>query len=53
MILYRKYHDFMDEYLQLRHMSLLESVNECEPHYYLPHRGLQKEDSLTTKLRNF
>ena len=46
------YHDFMKEYLRLGHMESVESrqifKNES---YYLPHHGVVKESSSTTKLR--
>lgn len=44
----RQYLDFMREYQDLGHMTL---HNENSHIYYLPHHGVLKEDSLTTKLR--
>ncbi|XP_072400953.1 uncharacterized protein [Diabrotica undecimpunctata] len=49
-----KYHEFMQEYIQLGHMSKVEDktdFNSETPNYYLPHHGVLKETSLTTKLR--
>ncbi|XP_045777393.1 uncharacterized protein LOC123875556 isoform X2 [Maniola jurtina] len=45
-----RYRDFMSEYLKLGHMS------ECDNHlrnlgYFIPHHGVVRESSLTTKLR--
>uniref|UniRef100_A0AAG5DS52 Integrase catalytic domain-containing protein n=1 Tax=Anopheles atroparvus TaxID=41427 RepID=A0AAG5DS52_ANOAO len=47
-----EYHKFMQEYLQLRHMRLV-NTDEKEPAttYYLPHHPVFKESSTTTKLR--
>jgi len=47
------YSAFLEEYLQLGHMT---PVNEDEdkedlPHFYMPHHGVVKETSSTTKLR--
>ncbi|XP_072384459.1 uncharacterized protein [Diabrotica undecimpunctata] len=42
------------EYIQLGHMSKVEDktdFNSETPNYYLPHHGVLKETSLTTKLR--
>lgn len=50
----RQYVDFIREYEQLGHMSEIEPVedgNDEDVSYYLPHHGVLKEDSLTTKLR--
>lgn len=46
------YCDFMKEYIDLDHMQL--SCNEtdlCNPTYYLPHHGVLRPDSASTKLR--
>ncbi|XP_050301535.1 uncharacterized protein LOC126739769 [Anthonomus grandis grandis] len=47
----RMYQGFMDEYRDLGHMSevVLEDVNKFA--YYMPHHGVMKKESLTTKLR--
>lgn len=46
-----QYCAFMQEYIDLGHMSLNENIN-ADPHsYYLPHHGVIRESSLTTKLR--
>ncbi|GJQ70138.1 hypothetical protein Trydic_g22605 [Trypoxylus dichotomus] len=44
------YTNFMEEYETLGHMTKLESVDNTKPCYYLPHHGVFKESSLTTKL---
>lgn len=45
----RRYTEFMREYNDLGHMT---KINECgHPNYYLPHHGVIKESSTTTKLR--
>lgn len=44
------YNNFMTEYEQLGHMSSSAS-SEANVSCYLPHHGVLKEDSLTTKLR--
>ncbi|XP_046748847.1 uncharacterized protein LOC124412775 [Diprion similis] len=48
-----QYHDFMNEYITLGHMSEIQSSNkDNESHrYYIPHHAVLKESSLTTKLR--
>ncbi|XP_076301510.1 uncharacterized protein LOC143219381 [Lasioglossum baleicum] len=46
-----QYCDFLNQYSQLGHMSLVEgSSNENQTHY-LPHHGVLKPSSITTKLR--
>jgi len=46
------YSNFMLEYANLGHMKLVpESLPESSHAYYLPHHGVIKESSLTTKLR--
>ncbi|XP_044594867.1 uncharacterized protein LOC123272233 [Cotesia glomerata] len=46
------YHGFMDEYQRLQHMRLVsKSTAEPKHSYYLPHHGVIREQSLTTKLR--
>lgn len=46
-----KYVKFMEEYLQLGHMSENKYTNKNNNNYYLPHHGVIKEQSSTTKLR--
>ncbi|XP_036347058.1 uncharacterized protein LOC118756401, partial [Rhagoletis pomonella] len=46
----RLYSDFMQEYMDLGHMSMA-SLLAGAPVYYLPHYCVRKEDSTTTKLR--
>ncbi|XP_039309090.1 uncharacterized protein LOC105201565 [Solenopsis invicta] len=50
---YERYLQFMREYYELQHMSLVESfnVNDNKRVVYLPHHGVVKETSSTTKLR--
>lgn len=50
-ILRNMYTDFMNEYLSLGHMSRLNNFTHDMPHYFLPHMGVLREQSLTTKLR--
>ncbi|XP_050684778.1 uncharacterized protein LOC126979511 isoform X3 [Leptidea sinapis] len=52
-ILQKLYFDFMREYIELGHMTEINSFdwNSTEPSYYLPHHGVMKESSSTTKLR--
>ncbi|XP_078051961.1 uncharacterized protein LOC144478115, partial [Augochlora pura] len=45
-----EYSEFLREYLQLGHMSIIESPIR-EEGYYLPHHGVVKDNSVTTKLR--
>lgn len=46
------YSAFIDEYVQLGHMKLIEdSQPEPKPSYYLPHHCIVRPDSITTKLR--
>lgn len=46
----KQYSDFIKEYADLKHMSLVSSPPR-EKTYYLPHHCVFKEDSTTTKLR--
>ena len=45
--------DFLEEYIQLGHMTPLNELEEKKkfPCFYLPHHGVLKETSSTTKLR--
>ncbi|XP_011877666.1 PREDICTED: uncharacterized protein LOC105567409, partial [Vollenhovia emeryi] len=48
----RTYFDFMNEYNQLQHMCIVSDQKYDPPQvYYLPHHGVIRETSLTTKLR--
>lgn len=44
------YIDFLEEYEQLGHMTLVKNKN-TDFAYYIPHHGVLREDSATTKLR--
>ncbi|XP_054259330.1 uncharacterized protein LOC128984071 [Macrosteles quadrilineatus] len=44
------YFDFMSDYSSSGHMELAHNVDLSAPHYYLPHHGVLKESSSTTKL---
>ncbi|XP_076301924.1 uncharacterized protein LOC143220066 [Lasioglossum baleicum] len=46
-----RYRSFLDEYLQLNHMELATGIRENTKNYYLPHHGVWRESSSTTKLR--
>ncbi|XP_071057316.1 uncharacterized protein [Onthophagus taurus] len=45
------YSDFIHEYEKLGHMERCLEKGDVELAYYLPHHGVLKEDSTTTKLR--
>lgn len=45
------YREFMHEYLSLGHMEKVENMNLDKISYYMPHHGVLKADSLSTKLR--
>ncbi|XP_012543645.1 uncharacterized protein LOC105841073 [Monomorium pharaonis] len=46
------YSEFISEYARLQHMQLVSDDGALPPHsYYLPHHGVWKEHSSTTKLR--
>ncbi|XP_043468116.1 uncharacterized protein LOC122502236 [Leptopilina heterotoma] len=47
----RNKEDFINEYEQLGHMSKVKDKEPPRYSFYLPHHGVLKEDSLTTKLR--
>ena len=48
----KSYSDFIKEYEKLQHMKLVSNSNPEPQHcYYLPHHGVLRESSLTTKLR--
>ncbi|XP_012524189.2 uncharacterized protein LOC105829693 [Monomorium pharaonis] len=46
-----RYQQFMTEYEVLNHMTKVSTSSPHHPHYYLPHHGVLKPDSATTKLR--
>jgi len=48
---YVKYKKFITEYEELGHMSEVKDVKSSLNSYYLPHHGVIKNDSTTTKLR--
>lgn len=45
----KAYKDFMSEYIELGHMKL--STSNVTPECYLPHHGVQRAESTTTKYR--
>ncbi|XP_063984105.1 uncharacterized protein LOC135166075 [Diachasmimorpha longicaudata] len=45
------YKDFIREYEDLGHMRRVSEESEPSVSYYLPHHGVLREDSITTKLR--
>ncbi|XP_011881841.1 PREDICTED: uncharacterized protein LOC105569746, partial [Vollenhovia emeryi] len=47
----RLYHQFMMDYETLNHMTKASSISSRRSHFYLPHHGVLKPDSTTTKLR--
>ncbi|XP_071634064.1 uncharacterized protein [Temnothorax longispinosus] len=47
----RLYHQFMTEYRELNHMNKASPVSSQHTQYYLPHHGVLRPDSATTKLR--
>jgi hypothetical protein len=49
----KDYSDFLEEYVQLGHMTTLDAAEEKRnsPNFYMPHHGVLKETSCTTKLR--
>ncbi|XP_049704992.2 uncharacterized protein LOC126056356 isoform X2 [Helicoverpa armigera] len=49
-ILKSRYIEFMQEYEALGHMSEISQPSSC-PSYFLPHHGVVRESSTTTKLR--
>ncbi|XP_041973748.1 uncharacterized protein LOC121729336 isoform X1 [Aricia agestis] len=46
-----RYLNFMHEYLQLNHMTEKSTSEKFNAQYYLPHHGVERESSTTTKLR--
>ncbi|XP_076547398.1 uncharacterized protein LOC143305950 [Osmia lignaria lignaria] len=47
----QQYQAVLQEYLDLKHMSELRDIDEIGDGYYLPHHGVTKVTSETTKLR--
>lgn len=45
------YREFMRQYKAMEHMTLLQAPNGKEIGCYLPHHGVMRETSTTTKLR--
>jgi hypothetical protein len=52
-VLKQDYSAFLEEYLQLGHMTPVTEDQDKKdvPHFYMPHHGVVKETSSTTKLR--
>ncbi|XP_071580243.1 uncharacterized protein [Temnothorax nylanderi] len=50
-LLKQRYEEFLREYLSLGHMVAAPNSESSTPTFYLPHHGVIREDSLTTKLR--
>ncbi|XP_065086352.1 uncharacterized protein LOC135708280 [Ochlerotatus camptorhynchus] len=46
-----QYHQFMEEYIRLGHMTKIEETADLEKRCYLPHHPVIKEASTTTKVR--
>ncbi|XP_057335449.1 uncharacterized protein LOC130674197 [Microplitis mediator] len=46
-----QYHQVIQEYLDLNHMSLIHDQPTATTSYYLPHHAVIKETSMTTKVR--
>lgn len=45
------YIDFMNEYKELNHMTQVKNIDHSKIYYFLPHHGILRENSLTTKMR--
>lgn len=50
-LLHERYKKFMLEYRSLGHMAISDERDESHFEYFMPHHGVTKEESLTTKLR--
>lgn len=46
-----RYSNFMKDYIDLGHMTLIKEEDRSLPSYYIPHHYVLKESSVTTKLR--
>ncbi|XP_026326321.1 uncharacterized protein LOC113235013 [Hyposmocoma kahamanoa] len=47
----QKYNEFMNEYLEMGHMTKVVKSSYYEGKYYIPHQPVIREDAITTKLR--
>lgn len=48
----KKYSDFMQDYLESKHMEIVPDSNKITPYcYYIPHHCILRPESQTTKLR--
>ncbi|GBM42479.1 hypothetical protein AVEN_79999-1 [Araneus ventricosus] len=47
----KRYNDFLEEYENLYHMEKMNNENLSAINYYMPHHGVFKPDSTSTKLR--
>lgn len=47
----KMYKEFMSEYISLGHMSECHHTNKDQKSYFIPHHGVLRESSSTTKLR--
>ncbi|XP_072398107.1 uncharacterized protein [Diabrotica undecimpunctata] len=45
------YNEFIQEYLNLGHMKKVENLDTANVSYYMPHRAVIRQDSLTSKIR--
>ncbi|XP_072389595.1 uncharacterized protein [Diabrotica undecimpunctata] len=50
-IFYNLYKQFIQDYIQLGHMTKISVDNLTSSHYYLPHHAVLKERSITSKIR--
>ncbi|XP_072399471.1 uncharacterized protein [Diabrotica undecimpunctata] len=50
-IVYNLYKQFIQDYIQLGHMTKISVDNLTSSHYYLPHHAVLKETSITSKIR--
>ncbi|XP_072400318.1 uncharacterized protein [Diabrotica undecimpunctata] len=50
-IFYNLYKQFIQDYIQLGHMTKISVDNLTSSHYYLPHHAVLKETSITSKIR--